>query len=126
MNVLDNSIYLHSLVFLGLFFLLAIVKKFNQSAVLEYGMHLLLLWMLIEFFFTLYSDKYWYDIGHMTIAFLILYSTYWILIIISGKFGSLYMGDGWLISLAPLTLYPLFIVFSLICRGIMLLWRYLF
>ncbi|MDH5396005.1 MAG: hypothetical protein OEW97_06990 [Gammaproteobacteria bacterium] len=118
MEAVTGSVYGHSILLICCLFLIAAFNKFKHGAVLDHGIYLLLLWMLVEVFFTLQAEDYGHYIGELTVSFLTIYSLYWVLLLISEKVTKPENSDGSIERLIPLFIYPMFIMLSLMLKGI--------
>lgn len=121
METVTSSVYGHSILLIFCLFFIAVFDKFKHAAVLEHGIYLLLFWMLLEVFFTLQAEDYGHYIGELTVSFLTIYSLYWVLLLISEKVAKPENSDGSIERLIPLFIYPVFIMLSLMLKGIVVL-----
>lgn len=125
-NNLIFSVYGHSLFVVVIFLLITVFSKLNQGSLIFYGMMVLMFWLLVEVVFIVRAVHFWSYIGQLTIAAILAYIVYFLLLFFCEKFGRAYRGDGGLVALGPLTMYPLFIGLAIAIKAVILFWGYLF
>ena len=118
--------YGHSLIVLSSLVALMIFSLFNQRIFMFYGTMILMAWIGIEVYFVVTTEYLWSYLGFLMAAALMTYLLWFLMLFPCEKFGKMYRGDGGLIGLVPLTMFPVFMIIAIFIRGVGSLWNFLF
>lgn len=126
-SFITNSVYGHSII-LGLCLVLVVLfSKASQADLLTFGMYLFITWYIIEFILVLKSETFWSGTLQLGLASLAAIFLYVVLNLVCEKVGVAAKGDGAGFGiLMPVFLFIIFLVITLIIKGVMTAWVKLF
>lgn len=101
--------------------LAVLLTRLSGKKLLEFGVHLVFVWLILMLLGSWMSPAYWSFLGKGLLAFLLFFGCWLLLLKICDKFGQPCLGEGGLAVLLPVFIIPHIVVVSLIGRGVMAL-----
>ena len=100
-----------------LIFLLSVFSKLDVGKTLMSGMWIGMFFLPSSLFYGVFFDQTWLYLFHLFIA-AVVFSVFWVLMsVIAGKLGKgISNGEGWMVLMMPLTVYPIMFVFALLIK----------
>lgn len=102
---------------IAVIFLALLITRMSGQKLLEFGIHLLFIWLLLMLLGSWVSAAYWSFLGKGLLAIAMFFGCWLLLLKICDKFGQPCLNEGGLAVLLPVFIIPHMVVLSLIGRG---------
>lgn len=102
----------------------AIFRKLSEGDIMSAGINISFVWMPLSMLMSLWTNSYWVYMLHWFLATLGFFVLYFFGVSVCGKYGRPYRGDGGMVMIIPIYLFPVTIVGSLFIRAIIYVFQW--
>lgn len=96
---------------------IAACYRFSEGKVIGAGIYISFVWFPVSMLISLLLDPYWTYLMHWLLATIIFFAFYVLLMYLSEKYGSPYMGDGGMVMILPIYLTPIVFLGSIALKS---------
>lgn len=104
----------------------AIICRFNVEVVIGYGMNYFLVWMLASLVLEIFFVRSWTFLWQSMLVMVIYYAIWLVLSLIADKVSNIDAGQGFMLFLAMLNIYLVYVFIAVIAMGVISFYRWIF